>query len=134
MSISMQTSATIHQSRLDEIAQTEKILFNLRKEQATVTTQISTMVERLGADILDLWNKGFMQNKDLADCVIVSKSFNDGEKIGFLQLLVTDSDLNNGITAYRSILKNQKRKMKEFSKKAQLKEALRDYLGSDNLG
>lgn len=133
MSISMQTSATIHQSRKDEIAQTEKILFNLRKEQAEVTPQIALIVERLGADILDLWNKGFMQNKDLAECVIVS-NLSDGEKILFLQLLVQDSDLNNGITSYRSILKNQKRKMKEFSKKAQLKEALRDYLGSDNLG
>jgi len=133
MSISMQTSETIHQSRKEEIAQTEKILFNLRKEQAEVTPQIALIVEKLGADILDLWNKGFMQNKVLAECVIVSSSFNDGEKILFLQLLVQDSDLNNGITAYRSILKNQKRKMKEFSKKAQLKESLRDYLGSDNL-
>lgn len=133
MSISMQTSTSIHQSRKDEIAQTEKILFNLRKEQAEVTPQIALIVEKLGETILDLWNKGFMQNKDLAECVIVS-NLNDGEKILFLQLLVQDSDLNNGITAYRSILKNQKRKMKEFSKKAQLKEALRDYLGSDNLG
>jgi hypothetical protein len=128
MSISMQTSETIHQSRKEEIAQTEKILFNLRKEQAEVTPQIALIVEKLGADILDLWNKGFMQNKDLAECVIVS-NLNDGEKILFLQLLVQDSDLNNGITAYRSILKNQKRKMKEFSKKAQLKSALKDYLG-----
>lgn len=133
MSISMQTSTSIHQSRKDEIAQTEKILFNLRKEQAEVTPQIALIVEKLGETILDLWNKGFMQNKDLAECVIVS-NLNDGEKILFLQLLVQDSDLNNGITAYRSILKNQKRKMKEFSKKAQLKEALRDYLGCDNLG
>lgn len=133
MSISMQTSTSIHQSRKDEIAQTEKILFNLRKEQAEVTPQIALIVEKLGETILDLWNKGFMQNKDLAECVIVS-NLNDGEKILFLQLLVQDSDLNNGITAYRSILKNQKRKMKEFSKKTVLKEALRDYLGSDNLG
>ena len=133
MSISMQTSTSIHQSRKDEIAQTEKILFNLRKEQSEVILQIALIVKRLGADILDLWNKGFMQNKDLAECVVVS-NLNDGDKIAFLQLLVQDSDLNNGITSYRSILKNQKRKMKEFSKKAQLKEALRDYLGSDNLG
>ena len=133
MSISMQTSATIHQSRLDEIAQTEKILFNLRKEQAKITPQIALIVEKLGGGTIDLWNKGFLQNKDLAECVIVS-NLNDGEKILFLQLLVQDSDLNNGITAYRSILKNQKRKMKEFSKKAQFKEALKDYLGSDNLG
>lgn len=133
MSISMQTPTTIHQSRQDEIAQTEKILFNLRKEQAEVTPQIALIVQRLGADTLDLWNKGFLQNKDIAEIVVVS-NLNDGEKILFLQLLVQDSDLENGITAYRSILKNQKRKMKEFSKRAQLKEALRDYLGSDNLG
>ena len=129
----MQTPTTIHQSRQDEIAQTEKILFNLRKEQAEVTPQIALIVQRLGADTLDLWNKGFLQNKDIAEIVVVS-NLNDGEKILFLQLLVQDSDLENGITAYRSILKNQKRKMKEFSKRAQLKEALRDYLGSDNLG
>ncbi len=133
MSISMQTTSTIQQSRLAEIAQTEKILSNLRKEQAKVTPQIALIVEKLGETILDLWNKGFLQNKDLAESVIVS-NLTDGEKILFLQLLVQDSDLNNGITAYRSILKNQKRKMKEFSKKTVLKEALRDYLGSDNLG
>ena len=130
MSISNQTSTTIHQSRKDEIAQTEKILFNLRKEQAVVTPQIALIVEKLGETVLDLWNKGFVQNKDLAESVYPSHNvLTDGEKIVFLQLLVRDSDLNNGITAYRSILKNQKRKMKEFSKKEQLKSALKDYLG-----
>tara|TARA_B100001115_G_C15775444_1_gene380945 strand:- start:571 stop:972 length:402 start_codon:yes stop_codon:yes gene_type:complete len=133
MSISMQTPTTIHKSRQDEITQTELILFNLRKEQAEVTPQIALIVQRLGADTLDLWNKGFLQNKDIAEIVVVS-NLSDGEKILFLHLLVQDSDLENGITAYTSILKNQKRKMKEFSKRAQLKEALRDYLGSDNLG
>lgn len=133
MSISMQTPTTIHQSRLDEIAQTEKILFNLRKEQSEITPQIALIVQKLGKTTLDLWNKGFLQNKDLAESVIVS-NLNDGEKILFLQLLVQDSDLNNGITAYTSILKNQKRKLREFSKRAQFKASLRDYLGSDNLG
>ena len=133
MSISMQTNETVHQSRQDEIKQSELILFNLRKEQSLITPQIALIVEKLGAQIFDLWNKGFLQNKDLAEIIIVS-NLNDGEKILFLQLLVQDSDLNNGITAYQSILKNQKRKLREFSKKTQFKSALRDYLGSDSLG
>ena len=115
MSISMQT-ITLGSQRAIEIAQTEKILCNLRKEQAEVRPLMGDTLKKLGANIvLDLWNEGMIQNTELAEIIINLVTITDGEKIVFLQLLVRDSDLNNGITAYKSILKNQKRKMKEQS-------------------
>lgn len=134
MSISMQTPTTIHQSRLTEIAQTEKILADLEGGRKAVSTYIAYLVKMLGEDTEKLWEQGYIQNKDLSEMIVLHPTMVATDKIMFLDFLVQDSDYANSITAYRSILKNQKRKMKEFSKKTVLKEALRDYLGSDNLG
>lgn len=128
-SISIQTPTSIHQSRLAEIEQTEKILKDLKEGRKAYTLYLTNLVELLGETVSDQWKKGFIQNSELADLVVAHPTMSPHDKIMFLDFLVKDSDHANGITAYESILKNQKRKMKEFGKKEQLKSALKDYLG-----
>ena len=128
-SISTQTPTSIHQARLAEIEQTEKILANLKDGRKAYTTYIAQLVKLLGEDTEKLWEQGFLQNRDLSEMVVLHPTMLASDKIMFLDFLVNDSDSANGITAYTSILKNQKRKMREFEKKEQLKSALNDYLG-----
>lgn len=127
MSISTQT-------RLEEIAKTERILKELKECRKVFTLYIANLVDLLGEDTQKLWEQGFIQNSELANMVVEHKTMQPMDKIMFLDFLVKDSDHANGITAYTSILKNQKRRLREFSKRAQFKVSLRDYLGCDNLG
>ena len=122
-------------SRIDltrkEIDQTKTILLNLQNEQANLALEKLKIIKRISIDtqFVDLYSQGFIQNKDISELILLSRNLSDDEKIQALHLLVQDSDLNNAITSYKGILRNLKRREKEFAKKEQLKSALKDYLG-----
>lgn len=129
MGFSMQTNNTIQQSRIQEIETTKKILAGFKSQQSAISKYIALLVKQLGTETEKLWEQGFLQNKDLSEMIVLHPTMVATDKIMFLDYLVQDSDLNNAITSYTSILKNLKRKMREFEKKEQLKSALKDYLG-----
>lgn len=128
MAISMQTNETIQQTRIAEIEQTKKILASFKSQQSAISKYLALLVKQLGAETEKLWEQGFLQNKDLSEMIVLHPTMVATDKIMFLDYLVQDSDLNNAITSYTAILKNQKRKLAEFEKKAELRSALEQYL------
>jgi hypothetical protein len=128
MAISMQTNDTIQLARIEEIEQTKKILASFKSQQSAISKYLALLVKQLGTETERLWEQGFLQNKDLSEMIVLHPTMVATDKIMFLDYLVQDSDLNNAITAYTAILKTQKRRMKEFEKKAEMRSALEQYL------
>jgi len=128
MAISMQTNDTIQLARIAEIEQTKKILASFKSQQSAISKYLALLVKQLGTETERLWEQGFLQNKDLSEMIVLHPTMVATDKIMFLDYLVQDSDLNNAITAYTAILKTQKRRMKEFEKKAEMRSALEQYL------
>lgn len=119
---------TIQLARIEEIEQTKKILASFKSQQSAISKYLALLVKQLGTETERLWEQGFLQNKDLSEMIVLHPTMVATDKIMFLDYLVQDSDLNNAITAYTAILKTQKRRMKEFEKKAEMRSALEQYL------